>query len=29
MVCNRVCDEDKFLYENFGLEKPCFHATAT
>ena len=29
MVCDRVCDEDKFLYENFGLGKPRFHATAT
>ena len=29
MVCDRVCDEDKFLYENFGLGKLRFHATAT
>ena len=26
MVYDRVSDGDKFLYENFGLERPCFHA---
>ena len=29
MVSDRMCDEDKISYENFGLGKPRFHATAT
>ena len=28
MVYGRVGDEDKFLYENLGLERPRFHATS-
>ena len=28
MVCYRVGDGDKFLYENVGLKRPCFYATS-
>ena len=27
MVYDRVWDKDKFLNENFCLERPCFHTT--
>ena len=27
MIYDRVGDGDKFSYENFGIERPHFHAT--
>ena len=27
MACDRICDADKFLYENFDLGRPPFYAT--
>lgn len=29
MVYDRVGDGDNILYDNFGLERPHFHATVT